>query len=452
MLMSSCGIYSKYQRPDVDVEGMYRDTVSVAENLPADTVNMGNLPWREVFQDPKLQALIQQGLEHNVDLQTAILRVEEAQASLMSARLSYTPSLNLAPQGTISSFDNKNTTKTYQLPAVASWEIDLFGRLLNAKRGAKAALLQSDAYRQAVQTQVIAGIANTYYSLLMLDSQLSLSEETEKNWAESVETMKSLKKAGVTNEAAVVQSEANWYAVRSSILDLRRQVRETENALSILIGLAPQSLERGTLEEQSLPSELSAGVPVQMLANRPDVKAAEMALASTVYNTNAARSAFYPQLTISGTAGWTNSAGAMVVNPGKLILSAVGSLTAPIFNKGANTARLRIAKAQQQEALLAFQQSILNAGAEVSDALYQYHTANGKTIERDKQILALESSVEYTKELMRLGTSNYLEVLTAQQSLLSAQLSQVADRFERLQAVVNLYQALGGGREDQPMN
>ena len=447
-LLQGCNVYKAYQRPEVEVNGLYRDTVSVADTLCSDTVNMGNLPWREVFRDPKLQALIQQGLEHNVDLQNALLSVKQAEAMLMSARLSYTPSLNLAPQGTIASFDNKNTTKTYQLPAVASWEVDLFGKLLNAKRKAKVDLLQSDAYRQAVQTQIVAAIANTYYSLLMLDQQLAITEQTARNWSESVETMKALKEAGVTNEAAVVQSQANSYAVNASVWDLKRQVRETENALCLLLAQAPQRVERGSLDNQTMPDRLQVGIPVQMLANRPDVKAAEMALAGAFYNTNSARAAFYPQLSLTGTAGWTNSAGSMVVNPGKLLLSAVGSLTAPIFNKGANTARLRVAKAQQETAMLNFQQTVLNAGAEVSDALFQFYASGEKALQRDGQIEALEKSVDYTQELMRLGTSTYLEVLTAQQSLLSAQLSQVADRFERLQSVVNLYQALGGGRED----
>ena len=447
-LLSGCNVYRSYKRPDVMTQGIYRDTVSGKDTLPTDTLSLGNLPWREMFRDPRLQALIQAGLDRNVDLQAARSQVEQAQAMLLSARLAYTPSLALAPQGTISSFDKGKATKTYELPAVASWEVDVFGRLLNAKRKAKVDVLQSEAYRQAVQTQLIAGIANTYYTLLMLDRQLAISEQTERNWAESVETMKALKEVGMTNEAAIVQSEANYYAVRTTVLDLRRQVRETENAMSLLLMQAPGPIERGRLEDQQLPSTLAVGIPLQLLSNRPDVKAAEMALASTFYTTNAARAAFYPQITINGKVGWTNTAGSYIVNPGKMIAAAVGALTAPIFNKGVNTARLRVAKAQQEQALLDFQQSILNAGAEVSDALYQYQTAGDKIVERTAQIRALENSVEYTQELMRLGTSTYLEVLTAQQGLLNAQLSRVSDDFSRLQAVVNLYRALGGGRED----
>ncbi|MCQ4874428.1 efflux transporter outer membrane subunit [Butyricimonas paravirosa] len=445
-LLSSCNVYKRYSRPDTDVQGLYRDPVSAGDTLVSDTSNMGNLPWEKVFTDPHLQTLIRQGLEQNSDLQTALLKVKEAEAGLMSSRLAYLPSLGLSPQGTVSSFDKAAASQTYTLPAVASWEVDLFGKLTNAKRGAKAALLQSEAYRQAVQTQVISSIANSYYTLLMLDRQLAITEETAVLWRETVETMKAMKEAGMVNEAAVVQSEANSYMIAASIPDIKKSIREAENALCLLLKQAPQRVERGRLEDQSLPSLLNAGVPVQLLANRPDVKAAEMALAGTFYNTNQARSAFYPQISISGTLGWTNNSGMGIVNPGKMIATAVGSLTQPLFNRGALTARLRVAKAQQEEALIAFEQAILNAGSEVSNALVQYQTAKDKIVQREKQIISLEKSVEYTQELLTSSTATYLEVLTAEQSLLNAQLTGVSDEFQRVQAVVNLYRALGGGR------
>ena len=446
-LLSSCNVYKRYSRPDTDVQGLYRDPVSAGDTLVSDTSNMGNLPWEKVFTDPHLQTLIRQGLEQNSDLQTALLKVKEAEAGLMSSRLAYLPSLGLSPQGTVSSFDKAAASQTYTLPAVASWEVDLFGKLTNAKRGAKAALLQSEAYRQAVQTQVISSIANSYYTLLMLDRQLAITEETTVLWRETVETMKAMKEAGMVNEAAVVQSEANSYMIAASIPDIKKSIREAENALCLLLKQAPQRVERGRLEDQSLPSLLNAGVPVQLLANRPDVKAAEMALAGTFYNTNQARSAFYPQISISGTLGWTNNSGMGIVNPGKMIATAVGSLTQPLFNRGALTARLRVAKAQQEEALVAFEQALLNAGSEVSNALVQYQTAKDKIVQREKQIISLEKSVEYTRELLTSSTATYLEVLTAEQSLLNAQLTGVSDEFQRVQAVVNLYRTLGGGRD-----
>ena len=285
-LLSSCNIYKKYNRPDVDMEGLYRDPVSVNDTLVSDTTNMGNLPWEEVFTDPQLQKLIRQGLEQNSDLQTAILKVKEAEAGLMSSRLAYLPSLGLSPQGTVSSFDKAAATQIYSLPVVSSWELDLFGKLTNAKRGAKATLLQSEAYKQAVQTQVISTIANTYYTLLMLDKQLAITEETAVLWQKSVETMKAMKEAGMVNEAAIAQSEANSYMIAASIPDLKKSIREAENSLSLLLKQAPQRIERGKLEDQSLPTLLNVGIPVQLLSNRPDVKSAEMALASTFYNTN----------------------------------------------------------------------------------------------------------------------------------------------------------------------
>jgi len=324
--------------------------------------------------------------------------------------------------------------------------VDAFGGLLNAKRGAKTVLLQNEAYRQAVQTQVVATIANCYFTLLMLDSQLNITVKTAKIWEENVQTMKAMKKAGMTNEAGVSQSEATYYQVNATLPDLRRQIRETENALSLLLGQGPRQIQRGSLADQYLPEKLSVGIPLQMLSNRPDVKQAEMALASAYYTTNKARSAFYPQITLGGSAGWTNSAGGAIVDPGKFLISVAGSLVQPLFAKGTNTARLKIARAEQQAALLAFQQSILAAGSEVSNALYQYQSAGEKCIQRKQQIKSLNSSVDKTQQLMKFGSSTYLEVLTAQQSLLSARLSDVADSFERIQAVINLYQALGGGR------
>lgn len=447
--LSSCHIYKSYDRPeDMDISGLYRDTVQGGDTLVSDTTNFGNLPWREVFTDSQLQTLIEQGLANNTDLQTAILKVEEAKAALMTSRLAYAPMLALSPQGTISSFDKSAATKTYSLPVTASWELDFFGKLLNAKRGSQAALLQTKAYRQAVQTQIIAGIANTYYTLLMLDKQLEISEQTADIMKRNVETMRAMKDAGMTNAAAVAQSEAAHAQVIASLPAIRQGIREAENALCMLLRQAPQAVKRSTLEAQQLPSQFSVGVPLQLLSNRPDVKAAEMSLAGTYYNTNAARAAFYPQITISGSAGWTNSAGSAIINPGKLLASALGSLTQPLFYRGSNIARLKIAKAQQEEAKLGFQQTILNAGSEVSNALSLYQTTAEKASARKMQVESAEKGAEYTKELFNLGTSTYLEVLSAEQSLLSARLSQVSDQFDSMQAVVTLYRALGGGREN----
>lgn len=447
-MMSSCHIYKAYDRPEsIDASGIYRDPVSAVDTLAADTMNMGNLPWQEIFRDAKLQSLIEEGLANNVDMQAAILRVEEAKVMLTSARLSYLPSINLAPQGTLSSFDGSKTSKTYQLPVAASWEIDLFGKLLNANRNQKAAYLQSKYAQQAVRSQLICGIANIYYSLLMLDRQVEITTETSAIYKENVRVMEAMKIAGMTTEAAVAQMRAASHQVEASLMDLKRQVRETENSLAVLLAKAPQTIERSTLDEQVMPEELTAGVPLQLLENRPDVKVAEMTLASAYYTTNQARAAFYPGLNITSTAGWTNSAGAMVVNPGKVLLTAIGSLTQPIFNNGKLIANLKVSKAEEKIAQMNYQQAILKAGQEVSDALFLYETQNKKLQEDKGQVEQLDKAVTYTKALFQSGDATYLEILTAQQSLLSAQLSEVADNFQRMQAVINLYSALGGGRE-----
>ena len=442
VLLSACGIYKPYSRPEsIKTDGLYGDIETTS------TASLGDLTWQEVFTDPQLQRLIYTGLENNTDLQAAHLRVEEAKAALTSARLSYLPSFNLAPQGAISSFDGSKAAKTYNLPVVASWEIDIFAGLTNAKRRAKAIYAQSKEYEQAVKTQLIAGIANLYYTLLMLDSQYAISLKTADEWHEIVRTMRALKEAGMANEAGVAQYEANSLAIETSLHDLAYAIRQTENALATLLGETPHAIARGQLASQHLPDELLVGVPVQLLANRPDVRAAELALTTAYYDTAAARSALYPKITLSGSAGWTNSAGSMIVNPGKLLLSAAGSLVLPIFNARAGRARVKIAKAQQEEANLSFQQTLLNAGAEVNNALMQCQSARAKTELRAQQIEALERAVESTELLMRHTPTTYLEVLTARQSLLSAQLSQISDQFDAVQGVVTLYHALGGGRD-----
>lgn len=447
-MMSSCHIYKAYDRPEtIDASGIYRDPASATDTLVSDTANMGNLPWKEVFRDAKLQALIEEGLANNVDMQAAALRVEEAKVMLTAAKLSYLPTINFTPQGTLSSFDKSKPSQTYQLPVSASWEIDLFGKILNAKRGQKVAYEQSKYSEQAVRSQIICGIANTYYSLLMLDRQVEITTETAAIYKENVRVMEAMKIAGMTTEAAVAQMRAASHQVEASLLDLKRQVRETENSLAVLLAKAPQPIDRNTLDEQVMPEELTAGVPMQLLENRPDVKMAEMTLAAAYYTTNSARAAFYPGLNITGTAGWTNSAGIAVLNPGKLILNAVASLAQPIFNNGKLIANLKVSKAEEKIAQMNYQQTILEAGKEVSDALFLYDTQNKKLVEDRGQVDQLDKAVTYTKALFQSGDATYLEILTAQQNLLSAQLSEVSDNFQRMQAVINLYSALGGGRE-----
>jgi len=438
-LMAGCGIYKPYSRPEVETDGLYRD-------IPAeDTVTLASLSWRELFTDPQLQTLIETGLEQNTDLRIARLRVEEAEAVLQNARLSYLPSVSLTPEGGISRHDG-TTTKTYNLGASASWEIDIFGKVTNAKRGARAALEGSRAYEQAVQTRLVATVANSYYTLLMLDRQLTIQNRTLATWEHSVKVLEALKRAGKSNDAAVLQAQANRMALESSMLALRQSIHETENALSALLALPAGAIERGTLDGQRFPEELSVGVPLQLLANRPDVRQAEYSLAQAFYATNAARAAFYPSLTLSGSLGWTNNGGGVVLNPGKWLSGAIGSLTQPLFNRGTNRANLKIAKAQQEEATLLFRQSLLDAGKEVNDALTAWQTARQRVAIDSSQVAALREAVRKTELLMRHSPTTYLEVLTAQQSLLATELTEAQDRFDEIQGVIDLYHALGGGK------
>lgn len=447
-LLSGCGIYGKYERPEVDAAGIVRDVTSNTDTLAVtDTTSFGNLPWKSVFTDPALQSLIEKGLENNTDLLNAALNVKMVEAQLMAAKLAFVPSFTFSPQGTISSWDGNKATKTYSLPVNASWSIDLFGNLLNQKRSAQMALLATKDYQLVVKTNLIANVANAYYTLLMLDKQLEIVNNMVGLTKETWDMMKLQKDFKGGKETSVQSAEANYYSVLAQAADLKRQIRETENSLSLLLGQRAQYIERGKIDDQNLPVEFSTGVSLQMLNNRPDVHYAEMTLAQCFYNTQAARSKFYPNITISGSGAFTNSAGAGIVNPGKWLLSAVGSLVQPIFQNGQLVAGLKVAKAEQEQAYNTWQNAVLSAGSEVSNALVLYNSSDEKSKLEAKQVESLRKNVEYTKYLFQSAGSTYLEVITAQQSLLNAELAKVQDDFYKMQAVVNLYYALGGGRD-----
>jgi NodT family efflux transporter outer membrane factor (OMF) lipoprotein len=445
VLVSSCGIYTNYERPEDSLpatDSLYREVQT------GDTTSIADLSWRELFTDPYLVKWIEKGLENNTDMQTARLRTEEAKASMQAAKLSFLPSLSGTAQGEISSYDGAKATKTYSLGGSAEWEVDIFGSLRNSAKQSIESYEVQKAYEQAVQTQLIATIATNYYSLLTLDKQLEITTATVESWKENVRTMEALKKAGQQNEAAVEQARANLLEAQSQEVSLKKQIHELENSFSTLLGMPAQSIERGDLLELDFNSDLSVGIPAQLLSRRPDVRQSEHELAQAFYATNEARSAFYPKVTLSGSAGWTNSGGAVIENPGKWLLSAVGNLVQPIFNRGTNVANLKIAKAQQEEALLSFSQKLLDAGAEVNDALTDWQAAKA-TLELDsKRVASLARTVDVTEKLMKnSSTTTYLEVLTAQQGLLSAQLTEVDDKYSEISAVIDLYHALGGGAE-----
>lgn len=431
LFLSSCNIYRKFEQPEMNIADSYRNP---DETVSSDTASIAFLEWTEIYTDPNLQTLINYALENNTDLLIAIEKVNEAKAALMSSKLAFFPSVGLSLPTNLS-YSCGNTVVSYDASVTASWEIDLFGKLLNSKRKAQVVMLQNQEYQQAVRTQLIATIADYYFNLLALDKQLNIYLVTEQSWAVSVETIKAMKEGGMTTEAAVAQYEAYHASIAAAIPEIKAAIKKQENALSALLGNYPETITRGKLDDQKVDFDIQAGVPMQLLANRPDVKNAEHNLAAMYYNTNVARSSFYPSIVIDGSLGWN------------IAINAVASITQPIFYRGANKARLEIAKAQEEEARLQFKQALIDASMEVSNALITYDSELKKELARNVQIVSLYNAVEYTNELLKLGTSTYLEVLDAQQSLLSALISKTEDQLNKLNAITSLYHALGGGRE-----
>lgn len=446
MMLTGCNIYKKYEMPVAD-SAIVADYAEALRQTP-DSTTLPFLGWKEVFTDPQLQNLIELALDNNRDLKNAVLNVDIARAQLKGAKLSYFPSATLNPNGGAASYGGSHMNWTYQIPLALNWEIDAFGKILNRKRGAQVGVEQAQAYEQAARSQIVCGVANVYYTLVLLNQQLDLTRRTADIWKEQVESMELMKQAARVNEAAVVQSRANYYAVLSSIPDLERQIHIAQNSLSLLVGSMPQNWQVTSDLTFDLPSVLTSGVPVNYLAARPDVYAAERGLAAAYYTTNSARAAFYPSINISSNGGFTNAVGSFITNPGKWFIQLAGQLTAPLFSRGQNIATLEAAKARQQQALNTFEYSVLNAAAEVSDAMVELEKNAQKRELILKQIDQLEKSVEYTQELLTLGNqgTTYLEVLTARSSLLNAQLSSLACWHARATALVSLYQAVGGGR------
>lgn len=441
--LSSCHIYNKYQLPtDNPVAAEYKQAVE-----SCDSTGLAFMGWKEIFTDPILQEYIDKALTENTDLDNARLNVEMAKAQLLGAKLSYLPSLAFSPNGGSASYGGSHMNWSYTLPIAANWEIDAFGKILNRKRGAKVSLEQSQAYEQAVRSQIVTGVASTYYSLVLLHQQLDLTKRTAEIWKDQVATMEQLKAAGTTTEAAVVQSRANYYNILSSIPDLEQQITLVNNSLSVLLNTYPENWNVSSDLTVNLPSEAVSGVPMSYLATRPDVAAAERGLASAFYTVSSAHAAFYPSIAISAQGGFTNLLGSMIVNPGKWFIQLAGSLTAPLFSRGQNIAQLKVAKAQQQQALNNFENAVMSAAADVSDALVKIEKSGEKKRLVDLQVKELEKSVDYTNELFILNhQTSYLEVLTARSSLLQAQLASLSCWHARTSALISLYQAVGGGR------
>jgi multidrug efflux system outer membrane protein len=445
VMLTGCGIYKKYEMP---VENRYVNELAQAEQQTVDSLSLPYLGWEQVFTDPILQGYIRKALEQNTDIDNAVLNVKMAQAQLQGAKLSYFPAVALSPNGGAAKYGSGNMdTWTYTIPLSVQWEIDVFGKILNRKRGAKVSLEQMEEYQAATRSQVISAVANVYYSLVLLHQQLDLTERTSVIWKDQVESMKLMKEAAYVNEAAVVQSAANYWSIMSSIPDIRQNIHELNNTMALLLHEHYNDYDVTGSLEFNLPVDPDRGVPMSYLAQRPDVRAAERGLAAAYYNTSSARAAFYPSLNITAQGGFTNMLGSMVQNPGKFFLQLAGQLTAPLFSRGQNIANLKVAKLRQQQAMNTFENTVLSASADVSDALSKYRNNHEKREYVLKQIESLEKSVEYTQELLSLDQkTTYLEVLTAQSSLLNAQMSSLSCWHNKVSACISLYQAVGGGR------
>ncbi len=443
--LTGCGIYSSYEAKNEVPDGLFgqADTVQARP----DGQSLAKVAWRDLFTDPQLQAVISEVLEKNIDLQTAQLNIEQAQASYKASRLAFAPSLSFSPNAALGKYDvdGAEVIKTYTIPVNLQWQIDAFGSLRNQKRAGRASLRAAEDALQATQTALVANTASLYFSLLMLDRQLEIADSTADAWKQTVETMRAMMDAGMANEASVAQMEGTYYSIVAQVADIKDNIVAVQNSLCLLMAKPSQTVARGRLEDQSLNVDLTAGLPLDIISNRPDIRAQERQLEVAFYSANASRSAYYPSITLSGQAGWTNLVGNMVMNPAKFFWQAAASLVQPIFQNGQIRARVKVAEAQQKQAELAWTKAVLTAGNEVNEALTAYQTAKEKHDLYQSQVEALGRAYEATDLMMQHGSTTYLEVLTAKQSLLSAQLSQTANAYAELSAVITLYQAVGGG-------
>lgn len=454
LVLSGCGTFKKYE-PQVtapaDIFG---------KDVKTDDSSLAQMTWREFFTDPKLQALIEQVLANNTDLNSARIAVEKSEASLKMAKMAYLPSLYFSPQGTLSKFDDNPWSKTYNLPLQLSMDVDVFGSITSKKRASKAVLQQAQMREETIRVNLISTTAQQYYMLQLLDRQLEILTLTDSLWNASLETQKTLWENGKSYSTAVNQMESSYLNVKTQIVDTRRSIRATENAICRLLAITPQHVDRNIWGTSALHHPeaqgdtgqrmfdlqfLKIGVPASMLEQRPDIRMANHAMEEAFYNTQAARAAFFPSITLNGTAGWTNSAGSMVVNPGKLLLSAVGSLTQPIFARGRLSANLKISKLTEEDLQKKYVQTVIDAGNQVNEAMADCQAAREKHGYYHRQVQVLNQAYIGTHELMDNGKASYLEVLTAQESLLNSQLNEAMNMYKGTQAVIALYVALGGG-------
>ena len=456
ILLTGCGIYNKYEQKTEAPSGIFGNTQEL--QVSEGGTSMAQMSWREFFTDPLLQQLIDQVLAANTDLNSACIAVEKSEASLQAAKLAYLPSLYFLPQGTLSKLEDTPLSKTYNLPLQMQMDVDVFGSITNKKRAAKAVLLQAQVREEAIRANLVSTVAQQYYMLQMLDRQLEILTATDSLWNASLETEKTLWENGKIFSTAVNQMESSYLNVKTQIVDTRRSIRSVENAICRLLAETPQHIQRSQWGSSALPEHpdsptgqrmfdaqfIQVGVPATMLENRPDVRMANHALEEAFYNTQAARAAFFPSITLTGTAGWTNSVG-VPPDPGKLLMTAVGQLTQPIFARGKIKANYKISQLTEEDLKRKYVQTVIDAGNQVNEALADCQAAREKHAYYHRQVEVLHEAYVGTHELMDNGKSNYLEVLTAQETLLNAQLSEASNMYKGAQAVIALYIALGGG-------
>ena len=449
LVVQSCFVAKDYKRPELKTENLYRNQV-----VSTDTLSFANVAWDKVFTDPLLQGYIQKGLNNNLDVKIAIQNIVAAEAVMKQGKSGYFPTFSagadwthqeLSKNSQFGALLQNRSTDQYQLSGNLSWEADIWGKIRSNKRAANASFLQTTAVNQAVKTQLIANIASTYYQLLSVDAQIKLAEKTLVNRNQSIETIIALKDAGNVTEVGVKQTEAQKYATELIIADLKNSIIILENTLSILMGESSTNIDRNTFESQSNQPTITLGVPATLLRNRPDVIAAEYNLISNFEQTNVAKSNFYPTLKVTASGGLQSIDLKEWFSANSLFANVITGLTQPIFNQRQIRTKFEISKANQEKAYLQFEQSLLTAGKEVSDALAQYNNETYKLTVREKQVDALNKATEYSDELLTYGLANYLEVLTVKDNALNAELSLIDNKYQQYKAVIQLYRALGGG-------
>ena len=451
MMLTGCGLYNKYEKTVEDPADPFGTSQDITTASSGESI--AQMSWREFFTDPLLQQLIEQALANNTDLNTARINVEKSEIALKTKQLAYLPSVYFAPQGSISSFDGAKATKSYTLPLDVSWEADVFGSITNKKRAAQAALLQSQMTEEATRSNLVSSIAMQYFYLQLLDRELDILNQTDSLWKASLETQQALYENGQTYSTAVNQQESSWLDVKLQIVSIRRSIRSVENQICSLLCISPQHIERtkwyadkyhSSADKRIFEERFSKiGVPAQMLEHRPDIRLANYYMEEAFYNTQAARAAFFPSITLTGEAGWTNSGGA--VNPSKLLLQAVASLSQPIFARGQISANYKTSKLTEENLKKKYVQTVIDAGNDVNEAIADCQTAREKHDYYRRQVEVLHEAYLGTHELMDNGKASYLEVLTAQESLLSAQLNEASNLYAGAEALIALYIALGGG-------